>query len=290
MLKWLLLILFLVCVTVIAEWIREIHTFRITHYEIQSPKLKNVKKRKIVLLSDLHNYSYGKENEKLLEAIKSEKPDLILIAGDMLVGKEHTSTEVSGNFVKQLPEICETYYANGNHEQRMKENTKYYGDLYQKYKKELREAGIIYLENERKELRWEACDVEIQGLELPNKTYRKFRKVVLSENQMETCLGKADASKYQILIAHNPTFMSDYLKWGADLVVSGHTHGGVVRIPFWRGAITPQGSLFPKYSGEMTKIGDATVVVSKGIGIHSIKIRFLNPAEVVVLHVGDLEE
>lgn len=285
-----LFMLFVACVIVVAEWIQEIHTFRITHYEIQSPKLKNVKKRKIVLLSDLHNCSYGKENEKLIEAIRKEKPALILIAGDMLVGKEGISAEVSKSFVKQLPDICETYYANGNHEQRMKENTKRYGDVYEKYKKELCEAGVIYLENEKVKLRWEACDVEIQGLELPNKTYRKFQKVVLSENQVETCLGKADPSKYQILIAHNPAFMSDYLKWGADLIVSGHMHGGVVRIPFWRGIITPQGRLFPKYSGEMTKIGDATAVVSKGIGIHTIKIRFLNPAEVVVLSVGDSEE
>ncbi len=290
MLKWLLLLLVIVCVIVVAEWMREIHTFQITHYDIQSPKLKNVKKRKIILLSDLHNCSYGKDNEKLLRAIKEENPDLILIAGDMLVGNEKVSTEIATKFVTRLPEICETYYANGNHEQRMKENTKRYGTSYESYKNELCEAGVHYLENEKAELLWEDCNVEIHGLEIPNKGYKKFQKVCLPEHCVETLLGKADASKYQILIAHNPIFMSDYLEWGADLVVSGHLHGGVARIPGWRGIITPQGGLFPKYSGEMTKIGSATAVVSKGIGIHTIKIRFLNPAEVVVLHVGDSEE
>lgn len=290
MLKWLLLLLLIVCVIIVAEWMREIHTFQITHYEIQSPKLKNVKKRKLILLSDLHNCSYGKENEKLLQAIKQEKPDLILIAGDMLVGKEGVSTECASHFVKQLPSICDTYYANGNHEQRMKENAKRYGNVYQSYKKELCEAGIVYLENETIRLQWEERGVEIHGLEIPNKAYRKFQKVVLPDCYVEKCFGKADTSNYQILIAHNPIFMSDYLKWGADLIVSGHLHGGVARVPFWRGIISPQGGLFPKYSGEMTKIGDATAVVSKGIGIHTIKIRFLNPAEVVVLHVGGSEE
>ena len=79
MLKWLLLLLVIVCVIVVAEWMREIHTFQNTHYDIQSPKLKNVKKRKIILLSDLHNCSYGKENEKLLKAVQNEKPDIVIV-------------------------------------------------------------------------------------------------------------------------------------------------------------------------------------------------------------------
>lgn len=290
MLKWLLLLLAIACVIVIAEWMREIHTFQITHYNIQSSKLKSVKKRKIILLSDLHNCSYGIENEELLKAIRNEKPDCILVAGDMLVGNERVSSEIACKFVTELPKICDTYYANGNHEQRMKENTKRYGTSYKEYKRALCEAGVIYLENEKVNLCWEDCSVEIHGLEIPSKGYKKFQKVSLSERCMETSLGKADTSKYQILIAHNPIFMDDYIKWGADLVVSGHLHGGVVRIPGWRGVITPQGGLFPKYSGEMTQIGEATAVVSKGIGLHTIKIRFLNPAEVVVLHIGDSEE
>ena len=290
MLKWLLLLLVIVCVIVVAEWMREIHTFQITHYDIQSPKLKNVKKRKIILLSDLHNCSYGKENEKLLKAVQNEKPDIILIAGDMLVGNERASTEIAKEFVAKLPQICDTYYANGNHEQRMKENTKCYGDSYREYKRALCDSGVIYLENDKTKLQWEECGVEIHGLEIPSKGYKKFQKVSLPEKCVEKSLGKADLSKYQILIAHNPIFMSDYLEWGADLVVSGHLHGGVARVPGWRGMITPQGGLFPKYSGEMTRVGDATAVVSKGIGIHTIKIRFLNPAEVIVLHVGDSEE
>ena len=80
MLKGLLLLLVVLIVIVFIEWMREIHTFRMTHYTIRSPKLKNVKKRKIVLLSDLHNCTYGNDNEKLIKAIEKEKPDMILIA------------------------------------------------------------------------------------------------------------------------------------------------------------------------------------------------------------------
>lgn len=288
--KGLLIVFIIVCLIIIVEWMREIHTFTITRYEITAPKLKNTKKRKIILLSDLHNYSYGKENEKLLEAIKKEAPDMILIAGDMLIGRKDGSFEVARKFVEKLPAICDTYYANGNHEQRMRAYSDINENAYQEYAAHLKACGVHYLENEKAETLWEDCGVEIHGLEIPDNVYKKFRKVTLPEQYLQNTLGKVDASKYQILIAHNPVLMEDYLKWGADLIVSGHLHGGVARIPFWRGVITPQGILFPKYSGEMTKIGDTSVVVSKGIGIHTIKIRFLNPAEIVVLHVGNSEE
>ncbi|MBQ8559734.1 MAG: metallophosphoesterase [Tyzzerella sp.] len=287
--KWLILLV-VIGILVIIECIREISTFQVTHYEIQSPKLKNIKKRTVILLSDLHNCSYGKENEKLLQAIRKEHPDMILVAGDMLVGKKGSPTEVAQKLMEELPQICATYYANGNHEQKRKEAREPFDTLYQKYRIRVINAGVHYLENEKATIKWEDCDVEIHGLEIPREAYKKFQRVSLPENCLENCLGKADAAKYQILIAHNPVFVSDYLKWGADLIVSGHLHGGIARIPFWRGVITPQGGLFPKYSGELTKEGDASVVVSKGIGIHTIKIRFLNPTELVVLHVGGSEE
>lgn len=286
-----LTLLIVVVLLIMLECIREISSFQLTSYEINSPKLTGVKKRNIVLLSDLHNYSYGKNNEKLLNAIRSEKPDLILVAGDMLVGKAGVSPAVAMEFMKELPKIAPTYCANGNHEQRMKESPELYGEVFSIYKNEITKSGVMLLENEKASLTWENCEVEIHGLEIPSLGYKKFQKVSLPEGFVEECLGeKADMNKYQILIAHNPIFTSAYLKWGADLIVSGHLHGGVARIPGWRGVITPQGGLFPKYSGEMTKEGDASVVVSKGVGIHTIPIRFLNPSEVIVLHVGSMEE
>ena len=86
-------------------------------------------------------------------------------------------------------------------------------------------------------------------------------------------------------MAHNPVYMEAYKKWGADLVLCGHLHGGIVRIPWLGGVISPQFRLFPKHSGELTKEGEQNMVVSKGLGTHTIKIRFLNMAEVIVLHI-----
>lgn len=289
MMVWMCVLIGIVALVAI-ECLRETHTFRITSYQVQSPKLNGTKKRKIILLSDLHNCSYGVNNEKLLRAIQKEKPDLILIAGDMLVGSKKKSPKVAEDFVTQLPQICNTYYANGNHEHRLKDKEEKPGTSYKAYKEKLVNAGVHYLENEKVTFVWEGRQVTVTGLEIPRDTYTKFKKLQLPKNCLTELVGHAKADDYEILIAHNPAFMDEYLKWGADLIVSGHLHGGIVRIPFWRGIITPQGDLFPKYSGEMTKVGNQTVVVSKGIGIHTIKLRFLNPAEVVVLHVGGLEE
>lgn len=285
MTKWLILIgaILVVC---IAEWIREILTFKITHYDIVSKKLNNLKEeKKIVFLTDLHNNSYGKHNEKLLHAVRSQNPELILIGGDMLVGKAEAPTNVAEDFVCKLTEICPVYYANGNHEQRMKIYPEEFGTKYQEYKNIVEESGVMFLENEHIDLMFDTCPIQIHGLEIPREGYKKFRKTNVSLEQIEESIGKADSSKYQILLAHNPIYADAYLEWGADLVLSGHLHGGVVRIPRLGGMITPQFRLFPKYSGELTVKDGKSVVVSKGIGTHTIKIRFLNPAEMIVLHL-----
>lgn len=286
MIKWLILI-GVILGFCISEWMREIFTFKITHYKIVSEKLNTLtEEKKIVFLTDLHNNSYGKNNEKLLNAVKCQNPDLILIGGDMLIGKPEADVKVAENFVCQLAEICSVYYANGNHEQRMKIYPEKFGKKYQEYKTSIEQSGVQFLENEHVDFMFDTCPVQIHGLEIPRGAYKKFRKTVVLLEQIEECLGKADVSKYQILLAHNPIFADTYLEWGADLVLSGHLHGGVVRVPGVGGLITPQFRLFPKYSGELTVKDGKSVVVSKGLGTHTIKVRFLNPAEMIVLHLN----
>ena len=108
----------------------------------------------------------------------------------------------------------------------------------------------------------------------------------MEEEEIESRVGAADSS-YQILLAHNPAYVEAYRKWGADLILSGHLHGGIVRIPGIGGVIAPDLTLFPKYSGDIYRKEDATVVVSKGLGAHSVPIRLLNPAEMVVLVLNE---
>lgn len=284
----------IVCAGVVcAESIREQLDFKVTTYQIHTSKIKTgAKPKKIVFLSDLHNMEYGKKNIRLLNVVKVVRPDLILVGGDMLIGKRDRLPEPALNFVKQLPQIAPVYYANGNHEQRMKEDTVKYGNTFHVYRKALQDVGVHFLENESAVMEFDEIKLRLTGLELPRKTYEKFSRFHLGKEDIVKQVGAIQRGTdfYEILLAHNPVYYDDaYKPWGADLVLSGHLHGGVVRIPGWRGVITPQAFLFPKYSGEMTEEDGQAIVVSKGLGMHTIKFRFCNRPELVVLEIGGME-
>lgn len=272
--------IFFVYIVIEIAW--ETHHFKVTRYEVKTNKLgKEMRALKLVFLSDLHNQKYGTNSENLVETIKKEMPDLILIGGDMLIGKKDVSYEPAATFVSQLPAIAPVYYANGNHEQRMHEQRERYGDSFEKYRRTLEDAGVVFLMNDTVTIEKEKQQIILTGMELPKKCYQKFKRIALSQEDIETCVGKA-SQKYQILMAHHPRYAKSYWKWGADLVLSGHLHGGVARIPFLGAAISPQFQVFPRYSGDYYREGEKGIIVSKGLGVHTIKIRFWNPAEVIV--------
>ena len=269
------------------EIYRELHHFRVTHYTIESQKFKGFSRDlNLIFLSDLHNRVYGEKNEPLLQAIRNEKPDLILIGGDMLVGKEDASYDIALDFTSQLPEIAPVLYATGNHEQRMREKPEIYQAAYADYRQQLKDRGVLFLENGSCRIEAGTVLLEISGMELPSASYKKLKKLPIQASDIAEYLHKdsvsvTEDSVYRILLAHNPAYMNAYKGWGADLILSGHLHGGVMRLPGIGGVITPQAFLFPKYSGEMTKEGEQTIIVSRGLGTHTINIRLFNQPEVV---------
>ncbi len=265
------------------ESVRECKDFVVTHYHIDIARSSKVTS-KVILISDLHNKEYGENNCRLLDAIRNEKPDVIVVAGDILVGKANVSTEIASRFNKELAKIAPVYYGNGNHEQRMRDFPEVYGLVYEEYKSEVLDAGITLLENESVELQLGNQKVAITGLEIPHKFFEKCSMHDFQVSEVEEQVGKA-SERYQILIAHSPMYSEAYVNWGADLVLSGHYHGGVVRVPYLGAVITPQFKLFPKYSGGHHHYKESDIVVSRGLGEHTIKLRFLNKPELVVLHL-----
>jgi hypothetical protein len=283
-------IIIVILLLIVGLWFeihRELHTFRVTRHFLHLSKLSKLDApKKIVLLADLHNRTYGEKNEELYRAIRREQPDLILVAGDLIVGKKKPKYEHAQELMVRLPKICPVYYSLGNHEQRIKENPRKYEDTYlETYQEILKQAGVQFLENDGVDLKLDKLELQVHGLELPMQTYQKCSRTTIASTEVVRCVGRADTSKFQILMAHNPVYYEAYAKWGADLVVSGHLHGGIVRIPGFRGVITPQAKLFPKYSGEMTVSDDKAIVVSRGLGTHTVNIRVCNPAELVVIHL-----
>ncbi len=269
----------------VGEIIRELRCFQVTHYTADSPKLAGLERgRKLIFLSDLHNYRYGKKNEILYEAIAEEKPDLILIGGDMLIRTDGYSYGHTAEFLSGLPRICPVYYANGNHEQKLKERPRKYRQSYREYKERLLRAGIHFLENDSAVFRWGRARVRITGLEIPMRGYERAAKGKVRVKDIEERVGKAGEA-YEILLAHHPGHVEAYQEWGADLILCGHYHGGVVGIPGIGGVIAPDFTPFPKFSGGCYQAKEACVVVSRGLGVHSVPIRLFNPAEVIAVEL-----
>lgn len=174
--------LIILAVLTVLEIVRELHTFKITHYTVTSARLTGGEK-KVVVLSDLHNKVYGEKNEKLLSAVKRERPDAILIAGDMLVGDAEVSPKPALDLVKALVDIAPVFYANGNHEQKMRENPERYKRMYEKYYRELVAHKVVYLENRSAVREWKEDLVTISGLEIPYAGYARgrYEKVRVSD-------------------------------------------------------------------------------------------------------------
>lgn len=264
---------------------KELHAFQVVHYQIKSSKLRGIKEHKIIFLSDLHNHVYGDDNEELLEAIRKEKPEYILVGGDMLVSNNRHSYLPALKFMQELRKIAPVYCANGNHEQRLKELIEKFHMSYAAYRRILQEEGICFLENNSVMLKMADVDVRVTGLEVPLWCYKRGKKVEFTAQEMETWVGESRRECYEILMAHNPSYMRKYVDWGADLVLSGHLHGGIVRLPIFGGVIAPNFRIFPRYSGGHYQEKDTAIVVSKGLGTHTINIRLWNPAEMIVLHL-----
>ena len=231
----------------------------------------------IAVLADLHNCQHGKNNEKLLQRIHEAGVDTILIPGDMVVKHNETESPKVQRVLAFLRALCRkypVYYSPGNHEIRMAD--------YDTYKTELTHIGVRYSEN--KELFFADAGIRIYGLDLPLEWYRE--NLPLSVTELGNFLNKTRADQrkhYTILLAHDPRFFEAYTTWGADLTVSGHVHGGILRLPFIGGVMSPYLRLFPKYdAGDYVRDGKH-MIVSRGLGSHHLKFRWFNPPELVII-------
>lgn len=240
-----------------------------------------------VFLSDLHENTFGRDNERLLAAIDAVKPDAVLSGGDLIVTKKgRAKTAVSEALLARLAARYPVYCGNGNHENRMVWNRKEYGENYERYIGRLKEMGIICLSDQSAVLKKE---VRISAVNLDPCFYKKANSGKLSSMEpeyVEKKLGPAAGKDcFQILLAHSPLFFDAYRKWGADLTLSGHFHGGTIRIPGLGGVMTPQYQFFlPVCVGTHEREG-RYMAVSRGLGTHSINIRLNNRPQLLAIRL-----
>ena len=215
----------------------------------------------IVQVSDLHNQFFGINQSTLLKRIKEADPDIIVITGDV-VDKTHTNFAISEDFIEGAVKIAPVYYITGNHEVWI--GDKKMSPFYEK----MRSLGVIFLDDTYVDM----GDYILAGIGDSSLTsfvaYPPF-----------------DDSKPVVMLAHEPQFSELYKKLGADLVLTGHYHGGQIIIPGVGGFVSPEYEIFPQMYEGCNDIDGMQLVISRGLGNSVLPVRINNYPELVVVKV-----
>lgn len=276
-------IIILICVIIFKVYIDN-NFIQVSNYSISSIKLpKEFNKFKILQLSDLHSKKFGKDNKKLIEKIEAANPNVIVITGDMVNDDFDLSSFIS--ILANLIKSYKVYYIIGNHEQNimLRDNAQFISMI-----DKIKRLGVIVINNEKVRISIGKEYINLYGLYMGLKYYRNFRNknsrsINFSVEDMEKLVGKCNKSTYNILLSHNPFYFHTYSNWGADLVLTGHVHGGMIKLPFLGGVFSPEHSFFPKYYEGMYKNCNSFMNVNRGLGRGNFCIRLFNKPELSVI-------
>lgn len=268
---------FVVIVSAFTLWVLWGNTaVELNEYTIQSESIpKNFDGYRIVQISDFHNAQIGKDNEKLISLIEKAEPDIIAITGD-IVDWRRTDIELTKEFVLQIMKIAPCYYVSGN-------NESYITEKYD-VKNILADMGVTVLEDETQHLEIEGEKILLAGVDDPafSDNYSSADSVPIMQTKLEELMSD---DIYTVLLSHRPELFGVYCEYEADLVLSGHAHGGQFRIPFIGGLYAPDQGFFPEYDAGLYTDGKTNMLVSRGIGNSKIPIRFNNRPEVIVIEL-----
>lgn len=294
----LLLIILLILIWFVGEILISYHWMKVNRYPVtvrNLPYTDTVTDAgfKMVVLSDLHDHEFGKDNEQLIRRVKEQNPELIILDGDML-NEDSKSDRVPVRLVKGLAEIAPVYYALGNHEldyigaaegKKMQKHPEDSGLV-----KDLTDAGACVLEEGYRDVEIGGCKVRIGGM-------YEYAFALDGDNSAENLTGDVrdfleefqNTDRYKIMLCHRPdSFVfgdaSDY--WKIDLVISGHDHGGQVVIPFKGGLYGGDQGWFPPYVHGLYRTGRIRLFVTSGLSSEKqILPRWNNRPEIAVLNV-----
>lgn len=234
----------------------------------------------IAQVSDLHNAEFGGGNGELLTILEEAEPDLIAITGD-LIDSRRTDPAPALAFLEGAVELAPVCYVTGNHEFRAY-------DAYQGLKSQMEELGVIVLENESMVL--EEVPLRVIGLDDPSFGVRSDPSATPEQILQGALTALAPQAGEEdlctVLLAHRPEYVELYAQYGADLVLSGHAHGGQVRLPGVGGLYAPGQGFLPAYTSGLYQIGETSLVVSRGLGNSLFPLRVNNRPEVVLVELA----
>ena len=244
-------------------------------YAITSNKLNEGSIIRIVLISDLHSYIFGSDQQPLIQKIIQQEPDLILLAGD--IADDRRPNDGTWLLVDGIRDTAPIFYVAGNHE--------YFGDeRFEMFRYELQSKGVRILSDEYEQIEVQGNTLIVAGIEDPDKQKYLVPDYDQAQSMQDNFTHLSDLTYYKILISHRPERIYQYLEYSFDLIVSGHAHGGQVRIPFiLNGLYAPNQGWFPNYAGGLYRHGDVVHIVNRGLVIYPWIPRIFNPPEISVI-------
>lgn len=247
----------------------ENHHLVVTYYDYESNKIVDgLNGYRIVQISDLHNATFGKDNNKLISKIINLSPDIVVITGD-IVDSNHTDIDAAIQFVQDISKTCPVYYVTGNHEYWLSEADR------QALMKGLEGAGAVILNNEKVTVSKGTASFELIGLDDKS----------LGDNTLKSLTDSCSDEDFIVVLAHEPQYIQEYSRTKTDLLLSGHAHGGQFILPFIGAVVAPDQGFLPEYTAGEYQLNEMTMFVSRGLGNSVIPVRLFNAPEVVCIEL-----
>ncbi|WP_179631919.1 metallophosphoesterase [Clostridium peptidivorans] len=269
-----IVVLSLIAVVCISFFYFQNNLIETSYYTLKFKKMpEKFDNFKIIHISDLHSKEFGKRNRVLLDKIAKEKPNFILITGD-IIDRRNYNEEPSLYFAEQCMKIAPVYFSTGNHEM-------WSGKL-NGLEEKMKNIGVSVLRNESNQIKIGDESIYILGIDDPVVYKTKEEGKVLVKN-IKSSLKNVPKDSFKILLSHRPERIDIYENANVDLILSGHAHGGQIRLPYIGGILAPGQGFFPKYEEGVHNIGSAKIEISRGLGNSSFPLRVFNRPELVVI-------
>lgn len=236
---------------------------------------------RVILLSDLHGKSFGRENSRLIAKIQEQTPDAIFLDGDMIDRSADSPDEQELlRLIESLCEIAPVYFSLGNHElEYMQTDTSLLTQV--------AEAGAVVVNDSYVDVTVAGQPLRIGGTMGHGFAFGRTEEEFTSSPEYVFLKAFENTELPKICLAHMPDtfiFNGAYTLWDVDLVLSGHTHGGLVRLPFIGGLYAPMQGLFPEYDRGHFRLGThMQMVITSGLAGHGLLPRVNNPPEIAVI-------
>lgn len=265
-------------------------------YKISSEKVtENFNGYKIVQITDVHSIRNEVSLEKIINKVKKQNPDIIFVTGDLIDSDYYLEQNnlyenrqidkienLTLTFMEELTRICDTYYIYGNHEMMLLDDPENNA-----FKVNLENLGVKILNNSTEVISLGEEKINLVGIQDPATLYKDEKYAYYGISNLERTklilddlMPNVSKENFTILLSHRPEYFETYEKYDIDLALTGHTHGGIMRLPIINGIYAhPQGWL-PKYSYGIYQINDFSMIINGGIGYSKLPIRIFNPPEI----------